>query len=220
MDLDELKDRTKTVKAPTITSIGSPTSGQPVDDLIGRMKAEDAKDARMLRRMMLFFGIGGVLYVLIFTLTWLYPPDTDPQFHRVVLAAFALLFLLIGNFHRKKWRHLSGIDYTVPLRSFLEGAEKRYRFINPRDLGFMVPYLILLTVTCGLAWLSAFHRYFSAMDESVGIILFCLFMVGAGLFGFVVGKRDWQKRKAPIVEEIKRMRTELMQEETNGSKGE
>jgi hypothetical protein len=216
MDLDELKNRTRAVRAPVLTPAGAVDPGRVADDLISRMKAEDARDAKSLRGMMMFFGVAGAFMTALFTLTWLFPPDQDPNVHRILLALMGLLFLSFGAMHRAKSRELSGIDYTRTVRSFLDDSERRYRFCPLRGLSFTIPYLVLLLVllaTSAVSWIHAMHRYFPAMEDSTGIILFCALMIVAGVIGLISGRKDWRKRKAPILEELRRMKAELTREE-------
>jgi len=222
MDLDDLKNRTRSVRAPALTPAGTGDPGQAADDLIGRIKAEDAKDAKALRGMMIVFGIAGAFMTFLFALTWLFPPDQDPNLHRILLALMGLLFLSFGAIHRAKSRELSGIDYTRTVRSFLDDSEKRYRFVALTDLSFTIPYLVLLLfllATSGVSWINAMHRYFPAMEDSTGIIVYCALIVVSGVIGLIVGRKAWRKRKAPILEELRRMKAELTREEPDAGGG-
>jgi len=222
MDLDEWKNRTRSVKAPALRPTGTGGPGQTADDLMERIKSEDAKDAKALRGMMILFGIAGAFMTFLFALTWLFPPDQDPNFHRVVLALMGLLFLSFGAMHRAKSRELSGTDYASPVRSFLDDSEKRYRFFALKGPAFMIPYLVFLVAllgTSGVSWLNAMHRYFPAMEDSTGILIYCALIVVAGVIGFILARKDWRKRKAPILEELRRMKAELTREEPGGDSG-
>ena len=44
-------------------------------------------------------------------------------------------------------------------------------------------------------------------------------IVVAGAIGFIVGRKDWRRRKAPILEELRRIRAELTREESEPSDG-
>lgn len=224
MDLDELKERTRAVRAPALAPSGGGGSGVAADDLISRIQAQDAKDAKALRGMMMFFGVAGGFMTFLFGLTWLFPPDQDPNIYRVLLALMGLLFLSFGAMHRAKARELSAIDYAVPVRSFLDDSEKRYRFVPLKGLSFAIPYFVFLfalLAVCGVSWTIGMHRYVPAMEDSTGIMIYCAIIAVAGVIGFVFGRKDWRKRKAPILEVLRRLKAELTREESengNGSK--
>jgi Na+/melibiose symporter-like transporter len=218
MDLNELKDQMKKVKAPEATLTAPDSPIQSMDDLIERLTQEDARDRKRLRGSKLFFTIAGIIYVLIFVLTWIYPPDTDPLFHRNILGLFALLCLSLGFVSARKARELAGLNYAEPVGFFLKLAAQRCRFINPRDLWFMVPYFIILTVTAGNAWMSGFRRYLSFVEPSMGLPAFVVFWLVAMAVGTALGLRDWKRRKAPLLHAIEQLRAELTAEEPEGVK--
>lgn len=217
MDLNELKDQMKKVRAPEATLTAPDGPIRSMDDLIERLTQEDARDRKRLQGSKLFFTIAGIIYVMIFVLTWIYPPDTDPAFHRIILGLFALLFLSLGFVIARKARDLSSIDYAAPVGSFLKKAAQRYRFMNPRDLWFMVPYFIILTITTGNAWMSGFRRYLSFVEPSVGLPAFVVFWLVALAAGTALGLRDWKRRKAPLLHALQRLRAELTAEEPEGA---
>lgn len=213
MDLNNLKDQARKIKAPETAVAGFGGSIGSLDDLIERLKKEDMLDRRRMRRMMVFFVIAGIIYSLIFALTWIAPPDTDPAFHRLILGLFALIFLSIGVVSAKRARKLSGINYAEPVGSFLKHAEQRCAFVNPRDLWFMVPYLIILTITTGMSWMSGFRRYLPSVDPSVALLSFGVFWLVALAAGYVLGLFEWKKRKAQLLHEVRQLRMGLMREE-------
>jgi len=218
MDLDEMKSRARSVRAPMPASSSAGRSEQSDTDLIGRMKAIDAKDVATLRRFTLLFVIAGIFCGALFTLTWFFPPDNDPNIHRVLLSCMALLFLSFGAMHRSKSRELSGIDYTKPVLSFLNDSEKRYRLLGSQFPGFKILYFLALLALLGASlgsWIMAMHRYFPELDDSTAILIFCALIAVSAVLGATVGLRDWKKRKAPILEELRRMKEELMRDETS-----
>jgi hypothetical protein len=83
----------------------------------------------------------------------------------------------------------------------------------------MIPFLLVLLATCGVGWISAMHRYFPAMEDSTGIGIYCALIVVCGVIGFMVGRKDWRERKAPILEEVRRMKVELTREEAAPGNG-
>lgn len=216
MELDELKDRTRKVKAPAF----SPTVAGDVDpvaeDLVARMKAVDAKDAKSLRGMMILVGTAGAFALALFTLTWILPPDQDPNYHRVILAVMGLLFVSLWAIYRSKSRELSGMEYAMSVRSFLDKSITRYRFFpikgNPMAAAYLM-FVVAILVTGGVSWVHSMPRYFPALEDSTSILIYCAILVVAAVFGVIFRRKDWKKRKAPILEELRRMKAELTQEE-------
>ncbi len=212
MDLDEMKDRIRKVNAP------APETGtaryHTVDDLIAALRAEDSRDRKRLRRMVIFFAIAGLLCAGIFILTWIAPPDTSPGMNRAVLGLFALICLSLGMFGRMKSSELGGIDYTAPSRAFLMNVERRYRLVRGRDLVFIIPYLIALVGTSTAAMVTAAERYLPSLDPAtILIIASVLFAVALGA-GSLIGWRDWKKTKEPLLRKVQEMQANLNNDST------
>lgn len=217
MDLNSLKEKTRSVKAPESPLKGVEGVTRPLDALIARLQEQDTSERKRFRRMMIVSAAAALVYLLIFTLTWIYPPDGNAASSRLVMGLFTVIFLSIGLVSGLKARERSGIDFKKPVGSFLEDAERRYRFINMRDLWFIVPYLVVVTVAGAMAWMNGFERYLPYVEPSARLASFCVFWILAFTAGVVLGARDWKKRKAPILREIRRLRTEITSEEQERS---
>ena len=209
MDWDDAIERAKRSRAPDVAARAGSNAGRLVDGLISRLKAQDEADRKSMRRMVFFFGVAGAIYIMIFTLTWIAPPDTSPVTNRLVLALFSLILVSVGLWSARKARDLAGIDYAKPVDLFLREAERRYRFINARDLRIIVPFFVIVTGTAGLGWMTAFSRYFYWLESSTGLISFLIYWSGASVLGWFVGWRVWMKKRAPFFYEIRSMRAEL-----------
>lgn len=221
MDPDELKDRTRSVKAPGSSPARTGGHVNGIDGLIDKMKASDAADAKMLTRFTVFIGTAGTLAAALFLLTWFFPPDGNPNIHRVVLGFMAVFFLSIGAMYRAKAREISGLDYAKPMLRFLDDAEKRYRFVNLKNLGLNAPHIVAVAgilIVSLLGWLNAMHRYLPGMSDATGIMLYCGLMLASGAVGTVLARKDWHRRKRPILEELRRLKDDLLREEAeNGT---
>jgi len=207
MDLNEMRDRVRSVKAPGIDD--RIPYNRTVEDLIAAVKIEDARDNKTLRRSMIFFAGAGVFYAALFLLTFIAPPDDSPNMHRMILGLFAFTFLSIGMYSRMNSRRLTGLDYAEPARAFLDTAEKRYRIVQVKSLLFGVPYLLILMVTCAFAFLTGMERYFPSLEPRVGIVLFAIFFLVVVAVGLLFGWKEWKRRKAPLLSEIREMRVHL-----------
>jgi Na+/melibiose symporter-like transporter len=209
MELNELKDRAQKRGLPDRQFRDALASSQGLSGFIGRLKAEDQREQKSARRMMLFSVGAGIFYVLIFVLTWIAPPDESPDFHRFILSAFGLLFLSVALVSRKKSNELAGIDYAQPIGSFLRSVERRYKPFNMRDAALAVIFIAAFSVTGALGWLNAKNRYFPSMDQSTALILYGCIVVAALVVGLVVAVSQWKKRKAPLLGQVKRMIADL-----------
>ena len=223
MDLHELKDRARSVGAPADAAGGRLTPGGSFEGLINALKAEDDLDRRRVRRAKTFFGIAAIVYLGLFTLTWILPPDGNAGTSRMALALFTVAFLGVWMKSRSVWRELSARDYSAAVETFVAQSERRYRFIDPSDVPFMVAGVVLLLLGAAAAWMSAGARYFPDLPQSTLLASFAVF-VGAVLaaslaVGLTVTRAEWKKRKAPIWEELKRLKAELSREESERNGG-
>jgi len=219
MNLDGWKDRAREVKAPG-SGTGTPRpAGHSLDGLIRVLKTEDEGDRKRLRRMAIFFSVLGVLYAALFALTWILPPDPPPSpgMSRLALTLAFLFFLWIGIVSGGRSRRLARIDYAGPVRSFLEEAERRYRFLNGRDLAVLVPFLLLAAAVIWISSRNGITRYLPGLDPAVGTLASILILGMACLVGFFFGRRIWERKRAPILNEIRAMKAALTAEDPAGS---
>ncbi len=212
MELDEMKHRIQKVNAPT--SETGAIRYHTFDNLVAALQAQDAQDRKRLRRAAIFFAIAGLLYVGIFILTWIAPPDTSPGMNRAVLGLFALIFLSLGIFGRMKSRELSGIDYTVPSRAFLKNVERRYRLVRGRDLLFMIPYFIVLVGTSTAAMVTGAERYIPSLDRGTVLAIASVLFLAALGAGTLFGWREWRKTKEPLLRKVQEMQANLNNDST------
>lgn len=212
MELDELKNRVGSVKAPEGISKGSGMRGGSLDGLVRMMKEQDAKEQIRLRRAKTFFGIAALLYAAIFTLTWILPPDGPAGRSRLVLALYTLIFVAIVTASVVRARRIAATDYSAPVGTFLKESERRYTLVNWREIWLFVPFFVIATLTAGLGWMNGFARYFSYLDESTGLLAFVVFWLVACIFAVAFGLLWWKKHRAPLLDEIRRLRSELASE--------
>jgi drug/metabolite transporter (DMT)-like permease len=210
MDLNEMRNQVKKVKAPREDQKIS--GNRSVEELIAAVKVEDARDNKQFRRSKVFFLAAGVIYVAIFLLTFIAPPDNSPNLHRMILSLFAFVFLSLAMYSRMKSRRLTGLDYAAPASAFLENVEKRYRIVRIKGLMFVIPYLLILVVTCDLASKTAMERYFPSLEPKVGTVLTAVYFVIVLIVALLLGWKDWKRRKEPLLREAREMRIHLSNE--------
>ena len=213
MELNELRDLTKGVTAPTGMGSDSRSTEEALEKLVVMLETEDARDRKRAKRMLILFTVLSVLYGSIFVLTWILPPDGPAALSRISLALFTLLFLAIGLVSRRRWRELSAKEYRKPAAQYLDQEERRYRFIDTGELVFVVPFLVILFAASGLGWMNGISRYSPDLPPSIAIGALCLLWVCALLVGFHHRKVVWKRTKAPIWEAVKNIKSELTKQE-------
>lgn len=212
MELDELKNRARGLKAPESPGERSGNRGASFEGLLRKLKEEDAREQVRLRRAKTFFGIAALLYAAIFTLTWILPPDGPAGRSRLVLGLYTLIFVAIVTASVVRARRIAATDYSSSVGAFLKESERKYALVNWREIWLLVPLFIIATLTAGLGWMNAFARYFSHLDESTGLLAFVVLWLIACITAAAVGLFWWKKHQAPLLEEIRRLQNELASE--------
>lgn len=213
MELDELRDRTKRLHAPHVAPGAAGKSVGTTDDLVARLKAHDEKEGKRLRRIRLFFSIAAALYCAILLLTFVLPPDGPAGGSRLVLTLYTLVFVAIATRSVVAARRIARTDYSAPVGTFLREAERRFRVLDWREIWLFVPLFVVITFAGGLGWMIGAERYLPALERSAALILFAVFWVIVCAVAVVVGRVDWRKNRAPIFEEIRRLRLELFSDQ-------
>ncbi len=207
MDLDEMKNRVKGAQA----QVSEPQRGSErgIDDLISRLKRQDEHDRVQVRRTTIAFAVAGIFYAGVFGLTWFAPPDDSPALHRVILGLFAAVFLSAGLYGRMKGREIAATDYAAPAQIFLAKAGERFAFLRAKDLVVVIPYLLILSITCTVAVMTSMGRYLPSVDPSFWLLGCSVGIPVLWLVGFGLGWRKWKKGKEPLLDEIRGMEREL-----------
>ncbi len=216
MDLDELKQKAKDLRAPGCAASSGKADGARMERLIASLRTEDERDRNRARRMMIFFGIASVLYLLIFSLTWIFPPDGPPGNSRLALGIFAAAFFGIAIASRRAWRERTAQvvgKSGESVRASLERAKKQYGFIETGTAILAIPFLMALTLGASSAWSSAAARYLPDVDPSIVMGAFWIFWALMLPVALLLGWLDWKKRKWQIREEVKALLGELSREE-------
>ena len=213
MDLNDMRDELRKIKAPETQSGAPGPVGGNVDDLIERLKKHEADEQAKLKqsRVLSLVAAGGMGLAFLGVFLSQSEPLFGPRvLHRgVLLAAFLYLTLAL---RRKMWV-LSKVDYTQPAWSFLEAAERRYAFMRPRDYIVMFVGLLFLGVGSAPYVLRLFlSRYVDPRHCPVVIALYCLFYLLVCAMGFYFTYQNWKRDKAPLLEEIRRWEDALREE--------
>lgn len=209
MDFNKIKNKAAKIKAPDIESVGFDKSVSSLNDLISILKKEDAVLKKNFRKLMIIFSVLGIIYFIIFTMTILWPPDSDSGIAQLVIILALVLFILVVAFSRVMIKQISKADYSKPVSAFIEQVESRYRFFDIKRTFYFVPIFILSWFIFYLSINNAIDRYIGEeyinMGKIFSIILFCL----TSILGYIIGKREWKKRKEPIWKALKKIKDEL-----------
>lgn len=197
MDIDELKDETKKIKAPDIGALEFGSRVRSVNGLVDDLKRRDAAEKKKLRRMMVIFGgVGGVLFAHLML------RDESPA-ARLGRGLLVLIYLLIVALAAIKSFGLGKIDYTEPPLVFLRKAEKRYRFIAPWEYLYIIPGLVVAGFA-GWLMLSGFNYLAHPARAVLYDALFVLGFLALCAFGFTASRKIWERDKGPIHDKLKR----------------
>jgi hypothetical protein len=219
MNLNELKNRCQAVKAPALPP-AKRDAAQPLNGLIGKLKALEAKEAQQLRKARPLWLIAAAAFLLMFVaLLGLPAARVSPArlwFGGVLAAVYLLNAVLLG---RKLWQ-LARIDYGESLRSFLDKAEARHQFMGPQQGWLAGTGLLVLGVVSGVYFHDALlRRYVGPEHQALGIALYCLGYLAVCAAGFTFTYRDWKRDKAPLLAEIRQMKRDLTANEVEASDG-
>ncbi len=216
MDVNDLKNLCKSVKAPAIPPPDTRGSAEPQNGLIEKLKALEAKEARQLRKARPLWLLAAACFLLVF-LRMLCLPPAGLQPSRLLLggvlaAVYVVNAILLG----RRLRQLARIDYAASLRTFLDEAEQRHRFMGPQEWWLAGSGLILLGVVSGVYLNDVLvPRYLHPEHQALGIALYCLGYLLVCAAGFTFTYLNWRRDKAPLLAEIQKMKAELMADQTD-----
>jgi hypothetical protein len=126
------------------------------------------------------------------------------------MGALATVFLTVCALMLMKIRTLRQLDYSLPVLEFLDGALRRYQFIRPLDLLYVIPLLIGIGVSGGFYVVSVMTpRYFAENHTFAVVVVYGLFFACVCCTGWYFSWKNWRRDKGGIQEEITHMRREL-----------
>jgi len=216
MNFNDLKARCQAVKAPAIPQ---DTQGvQAVTGLIEKLKAQETKEAHQLKKARPLWLIAATAFLLIFAITLCLPSSTIRPARLLLGGVLAAVYLLNATLLGRKLRLLGQVDYAESLRSFLDKAELRHRFMGPKEWWFAGSGLTVLGFASGVYFHDALLRRYVAPDHQVfGIALYCLGYLLVCAAGFTFTYLNWKRDKAPLLAGIRKLRAELAADEAGVS---
>ena len=217
MDLEGLKDRAKSVRAPEPGSRGSRKSVRSLDNLITMLKTEDEKERQKLKKAVPLWILVAAIFVVAFIVTVVLPTDAPNASTIAMRAMLAILYVSIGAFMILRLRSLSRIDYHESVRSFIEKAERRYVFASTEYFIFAFVITIILAYVSHFYLQDVLYRYFSVIDSSVALGITLAFFMAVYVFGYAMTKKNWEKQKSPVLEEIRSLKSAMTEEERDSA---
>ncbi len=218
MNLNDLKNRCQAVKAPAVPSAATRGSAQRLNGLIERLKVQEAKEAQQLRKARPLWLVAAAAFLLLFVaMLCLSSATVRPArlwFGGVLAAVYLVNAALLG----RKLQQLARIDYAESLRSFLDKAEQRVRFMTPHAGWLAGSGLVVLGVVSGVYFDDALlRRHVQPDHQALGIALYCLGYLLVCAAGFTFTYRNWRRDKAPLLADIQKLKAELAADEAAAS---
>lgn len=192
MDIDELKDAARQVKAPDVASLDFGTTVRTVDGLADELRGRDAAERKKARRMMVVFGLGTVLFSVA-----TFAGYVDPGIRAGRALLIAVYALVVAASAAKLFRH-TRVDYAAPTLAFLKKAEKRYRFISPWEYLYIVPGLLAAALAGWLTLASGFDMLVRPERALRFNILYCFGFAALLVFSFTVSRAKWKRETGPL----------------------
>ncbi|HPW18826.1 MAG TPA: hypothetical protein PLP83_10680 [Candidatus Aminicenantes bacterium] len=198
MDIDELKDAARQVKAPDVASLDFGTPVRTIYGLADELRGRDAAERKRARRMMVVFGLGAALFSVA-----TFAGYVDPGIKAGRALLVAVYGLVVAASAAKLFRH-TRVDYAAPTLAFLKKAEKRYRFISPWEYLYMVPGLLAAALAGWLILASGFDMLVRPELALRFNILYGLGFAALLVFSFIVSRAQWKKETGPLYDRLVR----------------
>jgi hypothetical protein len=193
MNLDDFKSLTKDVTAPA----GAPAGGTNLDSFIAEMRGWDQRERRHLMGMALVYLSLGLVFAGA--------AMGEQPGNRVI--GVGILFVAV--YAGLKGRQFGRVNYAAPAREFLAAAARRYQFWRATDALYVIPLLLIMFVGGGLTVWGIAQKYFSQPHVPLVLAAYVVFVAAVCVFGFIQGRKQWQRKSAGFLEEIHRRQLEL-----------
>jgi hypothetical protein len=103
-----------------------------------------------------------------------------------------------------RYKTFSPGTYSLPITEFLLRAEKKISYCNLTDYLTLIPILLVLGTGGGLVFVTSLLKY---TDNAVLlIIIWIIFFLALSVFGFVAGRKNWEKEYGPLFQKIIEMK--------------
>lgn len=169
----------------------------------GGVREQVEASRKKQRKKLILFAVCDIVLAVIYLS--LHNPEL--RLYNIGMKLLALGLFSASTYLLLKARPLKDSLFTMPLKEFLEEAERRLQYMTAKDLLIIIPLLALLGTGGGLVFTARFSQY--THNLSMLIVIWMVFFIALCAFGFYAGKKDWRKEYGPILEEVKRLKAML-----------
>jgi len=103
-----------------------------------------------------------------------------------------------------KYKSFSPETYSLPIKEFLERAERKISYFKLTDYLIVVPLLLIIGFGGGLVFISGLLKYTD--NFALLLIIWILFYISLCVFGFWAGRKNWEKEYGYILKTIIEMK--------------
>jgi hypothetical protein len=213
MEFEEMKNKHNMLTAPMELSGGAIGDSKIyIDDIIGKIKSEDDKQLKALKKAKLLWLAAGVisLFSLLVILSSVLFSSYKIESGFPLRFLQALIFIGLSIAVIYKIKELSTLDYSEPAFQFLQKAKKRYQFIGVSYLIFSIIATLILAAAASMYIENVFERYLGITERFIPVITTFVFVTAVYLFGYYVSKKEWLKTRGPLFDEIRKIEEDLL----------
>ncbi|WP_167619452.1 hypothetical protein [Maribellus sediminis] len=197
MDFEQLSKKYRTIKSPDESLATSTNDSVTANSLFEKIEQHNVYSKKQSKQFYIITSIVAIVYVVVFIIN----PDPDLTLeNRLAGSAYILASIILAILFRKKHKKIKNSMYISTPKSFLEEAQKRFRFWNRNQL-----WLVLVVLLVDVASMFSISKYFDFINNTSALIISQLLYFGLLAFGFFMGKKSWTKKKKPILLKIDEM---------------
>lgn len=166
----------------------------PFEELMGKLKAEDANYAAISKRFQYIYLVFIIFYVVVAVLGYIFEGGATRLLSDI---SFVISFLILAVIFRKYHKEYKFVDYSLPTLQLLKKAEYRYKPFRIRSvwvlfaLGFMDVALTLHMVPAVSVW-------------TVQIVILSTILVAV-----VIGLIHWRNKYKPLLDNVRHLISEI-----------
>ncbi|MHC1762785.1 MAG: hypothetical protein AB9869_00555 [Verrucomicrobiia bacterium] len=207
---DEVRNRTRAVKAPSQPGGFPASAGDAVTGLIDRLRTLEEQQAKALRAARPLWMVAAASYLLILAAMVVLPPNAVRPSQIAFFGGLAGVFTLNAALLSRHLRRLAAVDYTESVASFLAKAERRFEFMSRGDRWISGVGLLVLGLASGVYVADTLiPRYVPVEYRSIALGLFGMGYVGLCALGLWLTYRRWRLDRSEAWSEIRHLRAEL-----------
>ncbi len=164
---------------------------QDINTLIQKLQVKDSDYKKALRILQIFF----FALVFIYTALYVFNPDAEMNlYQRIGGVCYVIAFTLLALHFRKKFTKYRSVNYSSSVKELMTEAEKRYRFLQKNKLGSIIAIILLDVGTCFILMKYSPDKW-SILEIFIGVQAFS---ITSAAIGFMIGFIKWKKEIRPL----------------------